>query len=343
MVKPRLKLILSRSNIKLKQQLNEEELSNRIPGIIGKSKQILEIKDQILNQVNNQTHVLILGESGTGKEVIAQTIWKLYHKQNDNKLEVLDCGSVSSNLVESELFGHTKGAFTGADKNREGILKKCHDRILFLDEIGNLPKEGQQKLLRLLQFGEIKKIGADSSETINIQILAATNKDVDDPGIFAQDIKNRFDEIITLPPLRERKEDIPILLDYFIAIYSKTMNILSPITLSAELIKTLVNHSWPDNVRGLEKWVQQLLRRFNVGGFIASENLPFKHLERFQKDSKHNLFLPDLPLQVPIKDYIEKIRDKARKVAGGNNSEVDRLLGQKLGTEKVRKNRSKDK
>jgi len=335
--------ILSRSNSKLKQQLNLEELSNKIPGLIGRSKQILEIKDQILNQINNQTHVLILGESGTGKEVIAQAIWKLYHKQNDNKLEVLDCGSVSQNLVESELFGHTKGAFTGADKSREGILKKCNDRMLFLDEIGNLPKEGQQKLLRLLQFGEIKKIGADTSETINIQILAATNKDVDNDSIFAKDIKNRFDETIIIPPLRERKEDIPILLEYFINAYSKTMNVQSPLILSAELINTLVNHSWPYNVRGLEKWVQQLLRRFNVGGFISSADLPSKHLERFQKDSKQNMLLPDLPLQIPIKDYIEKIRDKARKVAGGNNSEVDRLLGQKIGTEKVRKNRSKDK
>jgi len=335
--------ILSRSNSKLKQQLNEVELSNKIPGLIGRSKQILEIKDQILNQINNQTHVLILGESGTGKEVIAQTIWKLYHKQNDNKLEVLDCGSVSSNLVESELFGHTKGAFTGADKSRDGILKKCNNKILFLDEIGNLPKEGQQKLLRVLSNGEIRKLGSDVSEEITIQIIAATNKDVENEALFAQDIKNRFDETILLPPLRERKEDIPLLLDHFISVTAKANNIQSPVELSKDLMKTLMDYSWPDNIRGLEKWVQQLLRRFKAGGYISLSDLPSNHLERFRKESKKDLLLPELPLLIPIDEYTELIRNKARKLAGGKNSEVDRLLKQNIGTEKVRQHRKKKK
>ncbi len=335
--------ILSRENKKLSQRLNAEELSQKIPGLIGKSKNILEIKDQILYQIDNKTHVLILGETGTGKEVIAQAIWQQYHNTTDTKLEILDCGSISQNLIESELFGHIKGAFTGADKTREGMLKKCNNKMLFLDEIGNLPKEGQQKLLRVLSNGEIKKLGADSSETIDIQIIAATNKNVDDETIFAQDIKNRFDETITLPPLRERKEDIPLLLEHFLRINSKLNNIQSPVELSKDLIRTLIDYSWPDNIRGLEKWVQQLLRRFKAGGYISLSDLPSNHLERFRKESKKDLILPELPLSIPIDEYIEQIRNKARKIANGNNSEVDRLLKQNIGTEKVRQHRKKKK
>jgi len=334
--------ILSRENKKLSEKLSEEELTKKIPGLIGKSKRILEIKDQILNQINNRTHVLILGETGTGKEVIAQTIWQLYHKLNDTKLEILDCGSISQNLIESELFGHVKGAFTGADKTREGIIKKCNGKMIFLDEIGNLPKDGQQKLLRVLSNGEVRKLGSDSSEKIEIQILAATNKDVEDESIFAQDIKNRFDEIITLPPLRERKEDLPLLLDHFIRTEAKIQNIQSPIELENELRQTLINYSWPDNIRGLEKWVQQLLRRFRAGGYISLSSLPQNHLERFRKESKKDILLPDLPLPIPIDEYTELIRNKARKIASGNNSEVDRLLKQKTGTEKVRQYRKRN-
>ena len=209
----------------------------------------------------------------------------------------------------------------------------------WLCEIGNLPKEGQQKLLRVLSNGEIRKLGSDSSETISIQIIAATNKNVYEESIFAQDIKNRFDETILLPPLRERKEDIPLLLDHFIRIESKINNIPSPVELSSDLKKTLTDYSWPDNIRGLEKWVQQLLRRFKAGGYISLSDLPSNHLERFQKDPKKQIMLPDLPLPMPIDEYIELVRTKARKQAEGNNSEVDRLLKQKTGTEKVRQHR----
>lgn len=335
--------ILTRENKKLHQKLSEEELSQKIPGLIGRSKKILEIKDQILNQIDSKTHVLILGETGTGKEVIAKIIWQLYHKPLDEILEIVDCGSFSQNLLESELFGHEKGAFTGADKKREGLLKKCNGKMIFLDEIGNLTKEGQQKLLRVLSNGEIRRLGSDVSEKIELQVLAATNKNVNDEITFAPDIKNRFDEIITIPPLRDRKEDITQLLEYFLNTYSKSMSISSPISLSKDLINTLINHSWPDNIRGLEKWVQQLLRRFKIGGYISLSDLPNNHIERFQKDSKKEILLPDLPLPIPIDEYVELIRSKARKQADGNYSEVDRLLKQNIGTEKVRQHRKKKK
>jgi transcriptional regulator with PAS, ATPase and Fis domain len=334
--------ILSRENKKLSQRLNEEDLSQRIPGIIGKSKKILEIKDQILNQIDSRTHILILGETGTGKEVVAQTIWQLFHKPDDTKLEILDCGSISQNLIESELFGHIKGAFTGADKAREGILKKCNNKMIFLDEIGNLPKEGQQKLLRVLSNGEIRKLGSDSIDQITIQVIAATNKNVEDESIFANDIKNRFDEIILIPPLRERKEDILLLLDHFIRIESKINNLPSPIELSSDIKKTLLDYSWPDNIRGLEKWVQQLLRRFKSGGYISLSDLPPTHLELFQKESKKDIFLPDLPLSVSITEYMKLIREKALKQAKGKLSEVDRLLKQS-GAAKVRDFRNRKK
>ncbi len=331
--------ITARENEDLKNKLAIEELNKKVSDLIGLSKSIMRIKDQIVNDLDSKTHVLILGERGTGKEVVAQSIWKLYRKDSDNSLTSIDCGSLSENLIQSELFGHIKGAFTGADKNREGLLKKSENKMIFLDEIGNLPLDGQHKLLRVLENGEIRKLGSDEVEDIEIQIIAATNKDVTDESIFAQDIKDRFDEVITLPPLRERKEDIPALVDYFLKIY--TQGFISPLILKQDILHTLYENNWPDNVRGLQKWVQRLARRFNKGGELSLKDLPPNHIERFQKQDKQDILIPELPLQLPLEEYVERIKELARKKANGNMAEVDRLLSQKRGTEKQRQYRRK--
>ena len=333
--------ITARENEDLKNKLALEELNKKVPDLIGSSKSIMQIKDQLVNDLNSTTDVLILGERGTGKEVVAQSIWKLYRKDNDTNLTSIDCGSLSENLIQSELFGHIKGAFTGADKSRDGLLKKSGNKMIFLDEIGNLPLDGQHKLLRVLENGEIRKLGADEVDNIEIQIIAATNKDVTDGSIFAQDIKDRFDEVIVLPPLRQRKEDIPFLVNHFLKLY--TAGFISPIILKQDLLEALYENDWPDNVRGLQKWVQRLARRFDRGGELALKNLPKNHVERFQKPDRQDIFLPEFPLPVPLEEFVERIKESARKKADGNMAEVDRLLKQKEGTEKQRQYRRKKK
>ncbi len=328
--------ILSRKNKELEEKIEIDEINKKLPDLIGNSKQILEIKDQIFRDIDSNTHVLIIGERGTGKEVVAKSIWKHHHKDEDDQLLTIDCGTLSENLIQSELFGHKRGAFTGADSDRSGILSTGDGRMIFLDEIGNLPIDGQQKLLRVLTHGEIRKLGSDTIENVDVQIIAATNKNVDDPTLFAADIKDRFDEIITLPPLRERKEDIRIITDYLLNIHSKTHTPLTPLLLSEEIYSKLEQYDFPGNIRELETWIKRMLRRFSSGGLVKLSQLPERFITEIIAEGNEEMFLPELPLKIPFSDYIEQIREKARTMSNGNMSEVDRLLNQSIGTERQR-------
>lgn len=333
--------IAARNQKKLEDQLYIEKLNEEFKGIIGKSKLVLSIKDRLLNDVNSETNILIVGERGTGKEVIAKEIWKKYHSDSDTELITFDCSGFNQNLIESELFGHIKGAFTGADQDKIGILERYNNRMIFLDEIGNLPKEGQQKLLRVLDQGELRKLGSTEITQVNVQIIAATNKDINDEKIFAPDVKDRFDEIIEIPPLRERKSDIPYLTNHFIEIYTRANNVLSPIEFDEKLMRTISEYSWEGNVRGLEKFIQRLTRRFTKGGKIKFDDLPDHFISDILDDESLEYILPELPLSIPLDEYREKIIEKARQQANGNMAQVDRLLKQKDGTERARKHRGK--
>ncbi len=323
--------IIKRVNEKLAQKVRVQETDEQIPELIGTSAAMREIKEQILYDIDDTTHVLIIGERGTGKEVVARAIWRLYRKETEDRLAGFDCGSFSRELIVSELFGHKKGAFTGAATDHEGILRKHDGQMLFLDEIGNLPKEGQQTLLRYLQSGEIRQLGSSEVVTINTQIIAATNKDINNPDVFAQDLKDRFDDVISLPPLRARREDIPILIDFFIRHSTN-----SPVILKKDLMKKLIQYEWPGNVRELEKWIKKLIRRFPKGGAISIDDIPNRIITNIMNEEEDEFFLPDLPLSIPLDEYVERIREKARRQSGGNKAEVDRLLRQKPGTEKQR-------
>jgi len=326
--------ILRREKAQLSEKLRAAEIDQQIPELIGQSKAIREIKEQILYDINDSTHVLITGERGTGKQVVAEAIWRLYHHQNDTRLKTFDCGTFAKELVTAELFGYVKGAFTGAVETRDGILKECHQRMLFLDEIGNLPMEGQNALLRYLSFGEMRKIGSREVEIVNTQILAATNKNICDSTLFAQDLKDRFDEIIEIPPLRSRREDVPCLVNLFLIRYSR-----KPLIIKNEIIDKLIQFDWPGNVRELEKWIQRIVRRFPDGGELSLSDLPEKFIQQILAEEDVDEDLPKLPLSLPFDLYIEKIKEKARSMSGGKMSEVDRLLNQKLGTEKQRQYR----
>jgi len=326
--------ILSREKEKLAQQIQQTEIQQAIPEIIGRSKAIQTVKEQILYDINSETHVLIVGERGTGKQVVAEAIWRLYHGENDTQLKTFDCGTFSKELVTAELFGYVKGAFTGATENRNGILKECNNRMLFLDEIGNLPSEGQNALLRYLATGEIRKIGSQQVETVKTQLVAATNKNINDSTLFAQDLKDRFDELIQLPSLKDRKEDIPLLINHFISRYTH-----KPFILSDDILTKLLDFNWPGNIRELEKWIKRVIRRFPDGGELKLNDLPDNFIQQILSEDDKNYDLPDLPLSIPLDQYVEKIKEKARTMAKGKMVEVDRLLNQKVGTEKQRQYR----
>lgn len=329
--------IVHREKEQLAKKVQLVDLDEKVPELIGHSQAIRQIKEQILYDIDEHTHVLITGDRGTGKEVVAHAIWRLYHRENDDKLTVFDCGAFPKELIISELFGYKKGAFTGATDDNPGILSLSDGKMLFLDEIGNLPMEGQFALLRYLQTGEIRRIGEQKVLRVETQIIAATNKNINDPTLFAQDLKDRFDDIIELPALKERKEDIPSLIQTFLNRYAKR-----PIVFKNDLIEHLVQYDWPGNVRELEKWIQKIVRRFPEGGVLSLKDLP----ERFIVDvvqEEEIIELPELPLAVPLEEYIEMIREKAQQQAGGNMAQVDRLLKQKVGTEKQRQWRRKKK
>ena len=233
--------------------------NTRFEGIIGKSHQMLTVLDHIAMVAPLDTSVLVLGESGTGKEAIAKNIHKLSPRGN-NTLVTVNCASLPATLIESELFGHEKGAFTGATEKRIGKFELADKGTIFLDEIGEMPAELQVKLLRVLQEQEIERIGGRAPIKINVRIIAATNRNLEkevEEGRFRLDLYYRLYVFpILLPPLRERKDDIGILAEHFIEKYAhksgKNVTNLSP-----EVLGRLMNYHWPGNVRELEHLLER--------------------------------------------------------------------------------------
>lgn len=274
--------------------------------------------------IDRDTHVLILGEPGTGKEVIAKAIWDIHRKDIDKEFNPFDCGQFDPNLIISELFGYEKGAFTGANKQKKGIVESANGKMLYLDEIGNIPIENQSVFLRFLQFGEWKRVGATKINRSQIQFVAATNMDIYDKTIFRTDLKDRFHEIISLPTLRERKSDIPLLTDYFLSKINKN------VFFDKEIYKQLEKYSWPGNVRQLEMWVNRICRKFKDVQ-VTWEEIP-KILKPNDKQVMSDYDFPELPFNA--NDFMIKLRLHALELAEGNKSKADRLLGLKEGTMK---------
>jgi two-component system response regulator HydG len=214
---------------------------------------------RILSKVAQSTHpVLVLGESGTGKELVAQTIHGFGPNSQKPFLPV-DCGSLVPTLIESELFGYVKGAFTGANRSKDGLLVSAEGGTVFLDEIGELTLDLQAKLLRALQEKEVRPVGATHRVPIKARIVAATNRDLAEmveKGTFRKDLFYRLNVVnLRLPPLRDRREDIPLLAAHFLDRISRERN--TKYTLSDEALRTMMKHSWPGNVRELENAIQR--------------------------------------------------------------------------------------
>ncbi|OXB10002.1 DNA-binding response regulator [Flavobacterium reichenbachii] len=238
-----------------------ENTKSGFEGIIGNSSQMATVFNYIKKVAPSETSVLILGESGTGKEKIAQSIHALSPRK-DKPLIIINCGAIPENLAESILFGHEKGAFTGALEKRIGKFELADGGTIFLDEIGEMPMALQVKLLRVLQEKTIERVGGLLSLKIDVRIIAATNKDLEhevSAGRFRMDLYYRLYVFpILVPSLRSRTEDIPELADHFIKMYSKNMDI-KPSLLSNIALQQLINYKWPGNIRELEHIIQRTL------------------------------------------------------------------------------------
>ncbi|MBI5969570.1 MAG: sigma-54-dependent Fis family transcriptional regulator [Deltaproteobacteria bacterium] len=263
---------LKRENKRLKEETCAEYDIRRI---VTKDKAMLEVL-KLVNKVSGyDTPVLIIGESGTGKELIARAI----HDSGDRKngpFVAVNCGAIPAALLESELFGHVKGAFTDAHRNKAGLFQEADGGTIFLDEVGELPLPLQVKFLRVLQEGEVRKVGDTKSVKIATRVVAATVKDLREEikkGAFREDLFYRLDVVeVNLPPLRDRGDDIPGLAAHFIEKYSKKFG--KPVkTLPEDVLKTLKGYSWPGNVRELENAIERAII-LEETGVIRKESLP---------------------------------------------------------------------
>jgi two-component system response regulator AtoC len=234
--------------------LVEQELPLQV---IGESKGMKELLSLVHRMSRTPWTVLVRGETGTGKELIGRLLHLLSPRHEQPFVE-LNCAAIPENLFESELFGHEKGSFTGADSTRKGRFELAHGGTLFLDEVGELPLSLQAKLLRALQEKQISRVGSEQPIEVDVRVVAATNRDLKkmaDDGKFREDLYYRLNVLeLEIPPLRHRKEDIPILIDYFLEKYS-----FRPTTLSREALDVLIKYSFPGNIRELEHLIQRVI------------------------------------------------------------------------------------
>jgi formate hydrogenlyase transcriptional activator len=243
----------------LGSQREERESRNEFEGIVGSSAPLREVLEQISTVAPTDSTVLIEGETGTGKELIAQAI-HTHSRRRDRPLVKLNCAAIPLGLLESELFGHEKGAFTGAVAQKLGRFEAADGGTLFLDEIGDIPLELQAKLLRVLQEQEFERLGSTYTRRVNVRVVAATNQDLAGlvaEKLFRMDLYYRLDVFpIALPPLRDRAEDIPMLVAHFVRRYAESMaKQIDKIPTAA--MDLLVRHSWPGNIRELQNFIER--------------------------------------------------------------------------------------
>jgi len=267
--------------------------------------------------------VLITGESGTGKELVARAIHETSGKK-DAPFVAVNCSAIPESLIESELFGHEKGAFTGADRRRIGRFEQADGGTLFLDEIGDIPLQVQVKLLRALQERTVERVGGDVAIHVDVRIIAATNKNLEkeiENGSFRDDLFYRINVVhIDIPPLRKRRADIPVLAEHFLKVYALEHG-KDVCTLTSEALDTLVKYSFPGNVRELGNIIEQAV--------VLSRGDTITLLDFPMRVSKETETAPDesLSLEDRLADIERKALHKALRESNGNKSAAARILG----------------
>lgn len=283
-------VITSAANRKRKTE-HAQSVAESFPGIIGNSREMIKIFDMIQRIAPTPANVLIYGESGTGKELVAQAIHSA-SKVASKPFVPITCSAIPEELMESELFGHVKGSFTGAISDKAGLFKQADGGTAFLDEIGELTPIIQTKLLRVLQEREIKPVGGNKIQQINVRIIAATNRILEEEiraGRFREDLFYRLSVVpLRVPPLRERKDDVPLLVDHFLKKYSRLLG-KEVQEISSYALEVLMNYDFPGNVRELENIIERgvALESSNI---ILPDSLSLSTMQRPDtKDAPENL------------------------------------------------------
>ncbi len=307
--------------------------NNNLLQIIGTSKAIKHIYELIEKVSNSDSTVLILGESGTGKELVAKNIHFKSARANRPFIPV-NCGAIPTELLESELFGHEKGAFTGAVASRVGRFELADGGTIFLDEIGEMQPILQVKLLRVLQERSFERIGGIKTVNVDVRIVAATNQNLEDAvatGKFREDLFYRLNVIpIDIPPLRERTEDILPLCDYFIEKHSKRFG-RNPIRLTDDAMKMFISYHWPGNVRELENTVERLLV-LKDDDVVTPYDLPEKMTGRKIpnlpdiEDDDINPFVGGIDLNAALEEYEKRLILHAIELQNGVKSQAAKYL-----------------
>jgi len=303
---------LREENNRLRQQVPSRSL-------VGRSPALLEVYKQVARAASTQVPVLITGETGTGKEQVARALHQRSGRAAGPFIPV-DCAAIAESLMESELFGHAKGAFTGASGLRHGLFEEASGGTLFLDEIGDVGPRIQSQMLRVLQEGEIRRVGESTAISVDVRVVTATNKDLSSlvkEGRFREDLLYRLDVVrLNLPPLRNRREDIPALVEHFASIHARGG--VRPV-IAREAITRLQQYSWPGNVRQLENVVARALA-LNVTGIVGSQDFP-------EPIGDGSTKLTGLAGDMPsLGELTRRYAAHVLQHAGGNKSEAARLL-----------------
>jgi len=318
-----------REQLRKENQLLRQEVAREysFENIVSKNEKMQKLFDVIKKVSHYKSTVLITGESGTGKELVARA---LHYNSNrsQNPFIAVNCGAIPENLLESELFGHAKGAFTDAIRTKKGLFEEADAGTLFLDEIGELPGQLQVKLLRVLQDGEIRRVGETKPIQIDVRIVAATVKDLPkevNEGRFREDLFYRLNVLpLHIPPLRERKEDIPLLIQHFIGKYNQAMN-KNVKDIDHRAMETLMNYKWYGNVRELENTIERAIVLSEKNN-IEPENLPTE-IQSFKEEFQlETLPEEEYSIKKASKSLELNLIKKALKKTKGNHTHAARLL-----------------
>jgi two-component system response regulator PilR (NtrC family) len=316
---------LEDENIHLRTALEER---HTFANIIGKSPKMQEIFGIIQRIAKTTSTVLISGESGTGKELIARAIH--YNSGRRGKFVGINCGAMPETLLESELFGHERGAFTGAIREKRGLFHEADRGTIFLDEIGETTVSVQIKLLRVLQDRVVRRVGSNVETQVDVRVIAATNRDLGESirnGTFREDLFYRINVIpIALPPLRQRKEDIPLLVDHFITKFSNQLGVLQK-RISADAMRLIEKYHWPGNVRELENVIERMIA-LEPSDVLTTKSLPEQVL---LGSAIPDIATYDLPAEgISLQDHLESIGKifmlKALERSGGVQTQAAELL-----------------
>ncbi|HLG20438.1 MAG TPA: sigma-54 dependent transcriptional regulator [Bdellovibrionota bacterium] len=321
------KSALRRENQALRREVNRKKGFSHL---IGESQKMQRLFDLIERVAAGRSSVLIVGESGTGKELVAKAIHENSSREGKPFVSV-NCAAIPETLIESELFGYVRGAFTGATSNKRGLFEAAHEGTFFLDEIAELPSQVQVKLLRVLQERAVLRLGSTSATPVDVRILSATNRDLDDAvrtGDFREDLFYRLNVIqIRIPPLRERKEDIPVLARHFLEKYSKDRDHRIK-RISDSAMDRLMAYDYPGNVRELENVIEQCMA-LEIGEEIRLESLPEKvRTAQGTVPSVPSSGFPTggLHLEDEVMSYERALLVDALRVAGGVKKRAAELL-----------------